>query len=351
MDVRLLSGMIGELMLETDSLSLPGIGTFTAEEMPASFSDKGYTVNPPYRRLSFSSRQTQDNRLAVLYAASNEGLSQEDSSAIISDFCVSLKEELDATKSVDLPGLGRLRATKEGQLFFVPNPDLDISPDACGLATVSLKTHSLSVAELPEVAPEIVRDVKPAETIPDEAEMQDSGSNLAETIPEQEMADQVGHDESAEGPEAVAVSEVAPEDAQESAMATQMPDSEPVSEPELEPSPEPAPAPAPAPEPEPVPEPEPTPAPAPEPEPEPEPTPEPEPEPEPAPAPAPKPKSGRWTSRVLLVAAVLVLAASLLAVFVVVSRLAPEFTDKLLYTPEQLEILNTPIEDGTGLPG
>ena len=329
MDVRLLSGMIGELMLETDSLSLPGIGTFTAEEMPASFSDKGYTVNPPYRRLSFSSRQTQDNRLAVLYAASNEGLSQEDSSAIISDFCVSLKEELDATKSVDLPGLGRLRATKEGQLFFVPTPDLDISPDACGLATVSLKTHSLSVAELPEVAPEIVRDVKPAETIPEEAEMQDSGSNLAEMIPEQEMADQVGHDASAEGQETVAVSEVAPEDAQESAKAAQMPDSEPVSVPELEPGPEPAPAP------EPVPEPEPT----------------PEPEPAPKPAPAPKPKSGKWTSRFLLVAAVLVLAASLLAVFVVVSRLAPEFTDKLLYTPEQLEILNTPIEDGTGLPG
>ena len=55
MDVTFLSRMIGELILDHDSLSLPGLGTFVVEDMPASFSDRGYTVNPPYRRLSFSS--------------------------------------------------------------------------------------------------------------------------------------------------------------------------------------------------------------------------------------------------------------------------------------------------------
>ena len=56
MDVEFLSGMIGELMLDHDSLSLPGLGTFVAEDMPASFSDRGYTINPPYRRLSFTGK-------------------------------------------------------------------------------------------------------------------------------------------------------------------------------------------------------------------------------------------------------------------------------------------------------
>ena len=63
MDVELLSGMIGELMLDYDSLNLPGLGTFVAEEIPASFSDKGYTVNPPYRRLSFSENVSPSARL------------------------------------------------------------------------------------------------------------------------------------------------------------------------------------------------------------------------------------------------------------------------------------------------
>ena len=50
------------------------------------------------------------------------------------------------------------------------------------------------------------------------------------------------------------------------------------------------------------------------------------------------PKGLRWAIGLTAAAAVLLVA------FVVVSRLAPDFTDKLLYTPEQLELLNTPIE-------
>lgn len=43
-------------------------------------------------------------------------------------------------------------------------------------------------------------------------------------------------------------------------------------------------------------------------------------------------------------------AVLLIAGFFALSRIAPDFTDKLLYTPEELEILNYP-EDGLGLPG
>ena len=53
MDIDLLSRMVGELILEHDQVGLPGVGTFVAEMVPATFSDKGYTIHPPYRRLSF----------------------------------------------------------------------------------------------------------------------------------------------------------------------------------------------------------------------------------------------------------------------------------------------------------
>ncbi len=150
MDVILLSRMVGELMPGLDSLSLPGLGTFTAEQVGASFSDKGYTINPPYRRLSFNGTQTDDGRLAGLYASSN-GVSQEEADTILRAFTASLSKELSAHSSIELPGLGRLRSTREGHLFFVPDEDLDISPEACGLTSVSLKFHSVTLPPLPDL--------------------------------------------------------------------------------------------------------------------------------------------------------------------------------------------------------
>ena len=150
MDVILLSRMVGELMPGLDSLSLPGLGTFTAEQVGASFSDKGYTINPPYRRLSFNGTQTDDGRLARLYASSN-GVSQEEADTILRAFTASLSKELSAHSSIELRGLGRLRSTREGHLFFVPDEDLDISPEACGLTSVSLKFHSVTLPPLPDL--------------------------------------------------------------------------------------------------------------------------------------------------------------------------------------------------------
>ena len=148
MAVTFLSRMIGELILDHDSLSLPGLGTFVVEDMPASFSDRGYTVNPPYRRLSFSERESADGLLAELYASSNP-VQEEEAEAIINAFVLDLKAELQRDKGVDLPGLGRLRATRENHIFFVPDEDLDISPEACGLEPVSLKSRRS--AALPDV--------------------------------------------------------------------------------------------------------------------------------------------------------------------------------------------------------
>ena len=113
MDVQLLSAMIEELILDHDKLALPGLGTFVAEEMPASFSDRGYTLNPPYRRLSFSPEESDDGLLAALYCRDNGSLSPEEGAAIINHFLSDLSDELRESKSVGLPGLGRLRATRE----------------------------------------------------------------------------------------------------------------------------------------------------------------------------------------------------------------------------------------------
>ncbi len=286
MDIDLLAKMVKEAILDHDAVTLPGVGCFVAELMPSTFSDKGYTINPPYRRLYFSPRQGTDTLLRDMYVDANraDGVDAPMAERILTEFLAEMKEILKVRKMVLFPGLGRLRATRENHFFFVADEELDIWPEGLGLAPISLKTH----VETPE-------------------EVASAVAGLAELI----------------------------------------------IEPSPEPAPEPIPEPASEPAPEPALEPEPIPEPAPEPEPvpvvEPEPVTEPEPEPEPAPEPTPEVRHEPVVTRVrerqsfptfwkvlLIVLGALVV---LLAIYALVGRLAPGWVDKLLYSPEELEIL------------
>lgn len=274
MDIELLSRMVGDLILSHDSVGLPGLGSFVAEMAPASFSDKGFTINPPYRRLSFYAGHPSDDILAVRYAESNN-IAVPEAKAILADYSAQMKQVLHARKTVIFPGLGRLRATKDGKLFFVADEGLDIFPEGFTFEPVSLKFHN----ESPEAVAQAVSRL--SELI------------AAQTVPPADPAPAV-------------------------------------------PSADPVPA-APETETAPAPETETAPAPAPEPETDPGPAPEPAAEPAPIPEPAPvKPRRSRWWVPVV---ATVGAAAVLLGAFAVLGRVAPDFVDTLLYTPEELEIL------------
>ena len=187
MDAEQLSKLVREIILETESVTLPGLGSFVAEVVPASFSDKGYTINPPYRRLSFSHREGGDTRLADLYAASN-GVSREEALQLLSEFLSGLRETLMSRKAVALPGLGRLRATRENNFFFVPDENPDIDPTGFGLYPISLKTHQETAEEVSSAVSELAAafaPVPPAEEKP--AEKKPVEEELLEEKPAEEI--------------------------------------------------------------------------------------------------------------------------------------------------------------------
>lgn len=283
MDIDLLSKMVKELILDNDRVALPGLGCFVAEMVPSSFSDKGYTINPPYRRLYFRSRPDQGDALTRLYAEAN-GVEMEIADKIIIDFVAELKAVLFSRKTVIFPGLGRMRATKENAVFFVADEDLDIYPAGFGLEPVSLKTHQESAAEV-SAAVEGLKHI-----------MQDPEPEL-ETHPEPEL------------------------------------ESHP--EPELESHQEPEPESAPEPEVELTTEPEP------ELEPQPQQTEEPEAENVSPYNDNPAPRTHKASVKVLKVILMIVLVlAVLLCAYLAIAKLAPDWLDRLLYTKVQLEILN-----------
>lgn len=245
----MLSKMIKELILDKDRVVLPGLGCFVAEMVPSTFSDKGYTINPPYRKLSFRSKPDTGDELIDFYVEAN-GLDRDVACRILGDFIRELRQVIFTKKVVILPGLGRLRATKENHLFFIPEEGLDIYPAGIGLEPVSLKTHV-------ETQQEVASAVAGLKSI-----MEEVVEAVAEEVVEEEVAVEA---ESSEPVEEVV--EVETETVEK-----------------------------------------------------------------------PKKSAGKKVMTTMIV--LVVLAAVLLGAFVVVARMMPGVFDTLLYTPEELEILN-----------
>ena len=189
MDIDLLSKMVKEIILDHDEVTLPGVGTFVAELVPASFTDKGYIINPPYRRLYFvQSKDGQDGAIANLYASSN-GVSFQDAEAIVNEFLSEMKSILEEKKFIIFPGLGRLRATKENNFFFVADEDLDIFPSGFGLEPVSLRTHEESREEVSAAIRGISDIIEAKAASPRDVAGDDSPAEQAREAPAEEVSE------------------------------------------------------------------------------------------------------------------------------------------------------------------
>lgn len=188
MNIDLLSQMIRELILEHDSVALPGLGTFFATVVPASFSDKGFTINPPYRRLTFIQGEADDGLIVALYAQKNS-LDQAEAKAVIHHFLNEVRDVLKNRKSITLSGLGRLRATKDNNFFFVANPDIDIYPEGFGLPPVSLRNiYPFEDEPMPEFKDnEIPAPAAPIETAA--TEVIEKPADIAETAVNDRISD------------------------------------------------------------------------------------------------------------------------------------------------------------------
>ena len=305
MDIDLLSKMVKELILVNDRVTLPGVGAFVAEMVPASFTDRGYTINPPYRRLVFRQgvSQEKDHLLADMYASANN-IDREMAEKLLREFLKGMVEELRKRKMLVFTGLGRLRATRENNFFFICDENLDIFPEGMGLEAVSLKSHSkpkeLDFSEVDAVV-----------NSPAESPAEPSAESPAE--PSAEPAAEPAAEPVAESP-AEPVAESPAEPAAESPAESP---AEPAAESPAEPAAD-SPAESPA---------------------------EPrwwlgETEPEEEDEQHASIWKKGWFVAVFSICCLLLLAALAFALFLLLARTQPELIDSLLYTEEELEILN-----------
>lgn len=330
MDIDLLSKMVKELILDNDEVSLPGVGSFVAELVPSSFSDKGYTINPPYKRLSFRKKaEASDNVLIDFYAKSNN-VDKETASKIVIDFLSEMQKVLELRKSIVFPGLGKLRATKENIFFFVADEDLDIYPEGFGLEPISLKTHEETPAEVSATIAALQDILNPEETESqsgsgEQPEAESGSEEPSEAVSGPEDAPEVTGDRQPESSlEAEAESDSEPQPEQQATVEESDHQSENESQSEAEGEQEN------------------------EPQKEPESDNEPdvpveqnnsnEPE-QPRTEPAKKSRKG-WKALIWTAVAIAALAVTFIVGFVILAHIAPDFIDSILYTQEELEIIN-----------
>ena len=144
MDVTLFSNMLKELLSYNDAVGVPGLGTFEAVDMPSVFSDRGYTLNPPYRKIAFRPGEVQDTVLTDFYAETNS-VSKDKASLVIASFVRDIKSRLADSRMVGLPLFGVFRLLRDGSVLFVPDENLSIFPHLDILEPVSLRqNHTLT---------------------------------------------------------------------------------------------------------------------------------------------------------------------------------------------------------------
>ena len=281
----MLSKMLLRLLQDHDSVSLPGLGAFVVKQEPAWFSDKGYTINPPAKRLSFVASEEDDGLLVDYYAASN-GIERAVAEDYIRRFACEMLEVLKRKKTLALDGLGRLRATRENAVFFVADPDLNLESESIPLRSVSLK--SLVNEESVEISVPLRRPEPAVETAPEPAVETETVAEETETVPEETDVVAEEKEAVAEAPEVV---EEEPAVKEESAAVEEEPaaEVETVSEEQ-----------------------------------------------------GGQIKGRKKISKAWYIIPIVLVCLALvsLAVFLVLCDVAPDFVDSLLYTPEELKIIN-----------
>ena len=337
MDIDLLAKMVKNLILDNERVVLPGLGCFVAELVPSTFSDKGYTINPPYRRLYFRSKPDEGNELIAFYAKSNN-IPEALADNVIRDFLSEMKEVLFMKKTVVFPGLGRLRATKENDIFFVADEDLDIYPAGFGLEPVSLKTHQ----ETPEQVAKAVGSLKSIldEPAPEEPVEKPVEKAIEEPVekPIEQPVERAVEVPAAPQPAPAPVETALPQQTSYEKVETPSEEAEapkpmprPAPRPGMRPAPRPGMRPAPRPGMRPAPRPRPMPVPA---------STEKETVEMKAPEVEKKAKSPKMKTALIVLACIVGVAVVFFVAFQILAMAFPEWMDSLLYSQEELQILN-----------
>ncbi|WP_346320039.1 hypothetical protein [Chitinophaga sp. YIM B06452] len=113
----MLQQYITEVLFKQQTCSLPQVGTFAIQHIPAHFSVVEQVLTPPRQQVSFETRW-EDDGSCLHWISQKENLIESVASLKLEKYLQEFREQLQSGQPIDLPGIGSLRLDPLGQVRF-----------------------------------------------------------------------------------------------------------------------------------------------------------------------------------------------------------------------------------------
>lgn len=115
----MLQQYITEVLFKQQSCSVPQVGTFTIQHIPAHFSVVDQVLTPPRQQVNFETRW-EDDGSCLHWISQKENLVDSVAALKLDKYLQQFRESLQTGQPIDLPGIGSLRLDPFGQIRFTP---------------------------------------------------------------------------------------------------------------------------------------------------------------------------------------------------------------------------------------
>ena len=161
MDFNLICIEIQELLINNESVTLPGIGKLVIENQSATFLQDGLTIAPPSKKLQF--------------IPEGDLVQEGENTSNIAQLSGRIMENLVAHGEFSVPGLGIFSKNGDSPIAFAADPHFDFSPDNFALEAIALEEVEKPEPEKEEtIVQEQEKPAEPVKTEPAQVEKRSS---------------------------------------------------------------------------------------------------------------------------------------------------------------------------------
>jgi len=144
-----LNQVLKEILLISDSVTVPGFGIFDSSYKPAQIDEKNKTINPPTKLTKFTYAPTCEGTDLVNYLVKNLSLSETDAQKLISDFIAITIEKFKLKANVVIEEVGILYKSESDEVLLKTIP-----------SNILIESYGLSNAPLPKINKNAKKDGK-----------------------------------------------------------------------------------------------------------------------------------------------------------------------------------------------
>lgn len=130
--------IIRQMILEGQSVGVPGLGTFHVRHIPSSYDEKNKLLNPPSREIIFEENRYLQNANFISILANKENISVDEAFQRLAEYLSGSYAQISEGKRVKFSGLGLLHKDENGKLQFEPEEELLSGGEFFGLKPVPL---------------------------------------------------------------------------------------------------------------------------------------------------------------------------------------------------------------------